>query len=60
MCINTCVCFVNQARKTALHLAVEKNFEGIATVLLEKGVDVDVVDAVCSNISGLVYYLCMY
>jgi hypothetical protein len=41
-------------------LAVEKNFEGVVTVLLEKGVDVDVVDAVCSNISGFGYYLCMY
>ena len=51
---------MNQAGKTALHLAVEKNLEGVLTVLLERGVDVDAVDAVCSNISGLVYYLCMY
>ena len=38
----------NQVGKSALHWAVEKNLEGVVAVLLERGVDVDAADAVCS------------
>ena len=35
-----------QAEKNVLHLAVDKNWEGVVTQLLERGASVDAVDAV--------------
>ena len=42
-----------QAGKTVLHLAVDKNWEGVVTLLLERGASVDALDAV--RISMCVY-----